>query len=212
MNLGIDVSRYQGAIDWPKVYAAGIRFAFARASYGAGTPDPKYAVNVRRACRAGLVVGAYHFLVHGSPEAQADYFMSRIHDPSGLLVAVDVEEEGSPTIADVRAFVARWRTKHPAHKVFVYTNPNTWRYRLGNPAGAALGPLWLAHWVGGTGSPGALYRSVPSSYWTPGLGGWAAATLLQFTSKASVAGITGNVDADAYRGTIKRLRTYGAGA
>ena len=56
---GIDVSKHQGSIDWPKVAASGVRFAILRAGYGntAAQVDPYFAVNYTAARSAGLKVG-----------------------------------------------------------------------------------------------------------------------------------------------------------
>ena len=64
MNVfGIDVSKHQGEIDWPKVAASGVRFAILRAGYGntATQADPYFAANYTGAKAAGLKVGAYWY-------------------------------------------------------------------------------------------------------------------------------------------------------
>ena len=68
--IGIDVSRFQGAIDWPSVAGAGVRFAFVQASRGSGVDctvkpaqcgaDPYFAANRAAAEASGIRVGAYH--------------------------------------------------------------------------------------------------------------------------------------------------------
>ncbi len=60
---GIDVSKWQGTIDWTKVAAAGIQFAFIRAGYGssASQKDSKFESNYAGAKAAGLLVGAYWY-------------------------------------------------------------------------------------------------------------------------------------------------------
>jgi len=74
MNLqGIDVSTYQGTIDWNKVGKSDIHFVMARASYGQTGRDKTFAANVAGAEKAGLNVGAYHFCYAESvAEAQAE--------------------------------------------------------------------------------------------------------------------------------------------
>src|SRR6185503_3386128 len=69
---GIDVSYYQGTIDWPKVAASGMSFAVARVSYGSGFVDPKFEKNWAGIKAAGLVRGTYQFFVPDQdPVAQA---------------------------------------------------------------------------------------------------------------------------------------------
>src|SRR6516164_5005269 len=57
---GIDVSAYQGQVDWASVAAGGARFAYVRASEQAGIPDSYFAANYQGAKANGLDVGAYH--------------------------------------------------------------------------------------------------------------------------------------------------------
>ena len=59
---GVDVSRYQGDIDWPVLAGQGIDFAFIKATEGSTLVDPRFAANLDGATAAGLRVGAYHFL------------------------------------------------------------------------------------------------------------------------------------------------------
>lgn len=63
MLKGIDVSRYQGAIDWAKVKAAGVQFAIIRAGYGkyAYQEDPCFTDNIEGAYNAGIPVGVYWY-------------------------------------------------------------------------------------------------------------------------------------------------------
>ncbi|MDK8193955.1 glycoside hydrolase family 25 protein [Paenibacillus sp. UMB7766-LJ446] len=59
---GIDVSRYQGNIDWQKVKADKREFVFIKATEGQTYTDPNFVSNVKCALSAGLLVGTYHFL------------------------------------------------------------------------------------------------------------------------------------------------------
>ncbi len=54
---GVDVSYWQGAIDWQKVATTDVRFAIVRASYGSEFEDPRFSENWRGAKEAGLVRG-----------------------------------------------------------------------------------------------------------------------------------------------------------
>ena len=109
--LGIDVSRWQGRIDWPQV-AACRQFAYIKASGGDGGvyTDPTYAGNV--AASAGLLPrGAYHFLGTGDGAAQADRFLDATGGyPLELPPAVDFEPlpgGARPTGAVLAGFVDR---------------------------------------------------------------------------------------------------------
>src|SRR5689334_12438956 len=58
---GIDVSKWQGTINWSSVKAAGVAFAFIRLSDGANTKDAKFAANWAGAKSVGIIRGAYQF-------------------------------------------------------------------------------------------------------------------------------------------------------
>lgn len=68
---GIDVSRYQGNIDWEKVKSAGYKFAMLRAGYGENTVDEQFSRNASECNRIGLPIGAYWFCYASSPENAA---------------------------------------------------------------------------------------------------------------------------------------------
>lgn len=76
---GIDVSHYQGDIDWKKVAGSGITFAFVKATEGETYKDPTFMRNAEGAADAGLLAGAYHFLKATSAAAarrEAQFFLS----------------------------------------------------------------------------------------------------------------------------------------
>lgn len=58
---GIDVSEHNGALDWGKIKAAGIRFAIIRTGYGVSHVDDRFQANIEGALAQGIPVGAYHF-------------------------------------------------------------------------------------------------------------------------------------------------------
>ena len=58
---GLDVSKYQGTIDWSQVKAAGYDFAMLRAGYGFNTIDPQFQRNASECNRLGIPIGAYWF-------------------------------------------------------------------------------------------------------------------------------------------------------
>src|SRR3972149_3739370 len=93
---GIDVSRWQGTIDWPSVKAAGKVFAFIRASMGATGIDERFTANWQGGRAAGLLVGAYHYLPKEAlGAAQADQFIAQLRQQGAgygdLPPVVDVE-------------------------------------------------------------------------------------------------------------------------
>ena len=92
--FGLDVSKYQGTLDWSKVKADGISYVIAKASLGL-VVDPEYAGKVAGARAAGLTIGAYHYLWPGVDTAKAvDLFLRTMGTTDGRLVALDVEHMG----------------------------------------------------------------------------------------------------------------------
>lgn len=206
--FGVDVSTYQGAVDWPRMRREGFAFAIARTSVGLGG-DFRWAANAKGIAAAGLVLGGYHFLFPGDPERQADFYLSKLGDPRGKIVVVDVEKRPNgehPTYLEARAFVRRLRSRIGTHPIVLYTGGWFWRGYLGNPDGAALGvKLWSSRYVTGRGFASVLYERVPVIWWEPGYGGWDEVEILQYSS-SGVGGGESPVDVNAYAGTLTELR------
>lgn len=94
--IGVDVSKYQGAIDWPVLAAQSIDFAFVKATEGSSHQDERFAQNWSGAQTAGLRVGAYHFFSFDSPaETQSENFIKTVIPFEGMLPpVVDIELYG----------------------------------------------------------------------------------------------------------------------
>jgi lysozyme len=90
---GIDVSHFQGAIDWPAVARDHVAFAYIKASEGVESQDARFERNWRGAERAGIRVGAYHYFIFcRSGRAQAANFLAAAPRGAGALPpAVDLE-------------------------------------------------------------------------------------------------------------------------
>ena len=89
--LGIDVSHYNGEVDWFSVSDSDVKFAFAKATEGTSMVDDRFANNWKGMGDAGLLRGAYHFArPGGDPEAQC----SRIAEPLAMDREVRVESAG----------------------------------------------------------------------------------------------------------------------
>src|ERR1700743_1690699 len=91
---GIDVSHYDGTIDWAMVKASGIDFAFMKATEGTTFVDPEFAANWKAAGDAGVIRVVYHFFhPMDDPAAQADFFVATAGVPGkgDLPLALDLE-------------------------------------------------------------------------------------------------------------------------
>ncbi len=93
---GVDVSSYQGTIDWSVLAEQDIQFAYIKATEGSSLVDPCFSDNFQQAVQTPLYVGAYHFFSYDSPaDTQADLFLQTVPlDQATLPPAVDVEFYG----------------------------------------------------------------------------------------------------------------------
>lgn len=94
--LGIDVSKYQGTIDWPKVASDNhLSFVYIKATEGATLTDERFATNIEQARKAGLPVGCYHvYSRHTNAQGQFDNFKQAVKGCGmNLVPVVDIEPE-----------------------------------------------------------------------------------------------------------------------
>jgi lysozyme len=93
---GVDVSSYQGEIDWDVLAGQGIDFAFIKATEGSTFQDSRFAYNWENAGKTDLRIGAYHFFSFESPgETQAENFIRTVPMTDGMLPpVVDIEFYG----------------------------------------------------------------------------------------------------------------------
>jgi len=90
---GVDVSNWQGDIDWPVMAREGMDFVFIKATEGQAFTDARFAENWQGSREAGLLTGAYHFLSGSSTGAkQAAHFIATVPREAGMLPPViDIE-------------------------------------------------------------------------------------------------------------------------
>src|SRR3954471_11399198 len=90
---GMDVARYQGRIDYSKVYASGVHFVYMKSTEGDDYVDPNFRDNWRSARAAGMAHGAYHFMTWCSTAAdQARGFVENVPaDADALPPVLDLE-------------------------------------------------------------------------------------------------------------------------
>ncbi len=193
--LGIDVSHWQGDVDWSKVAAAGASFAFAKATEGTGYVDPKFLPNWQAMAAAGLARGAYCFFQPDQDAAaQAELFLKTVAIGAGDLPSV-LDCEAAPGDGDAAAYrqkVETWLTavgRDAGKQPMVYASPSFAEKWLGEDFGGY--PLWVAHY-------GVSQPTVPS--------GWKTWAFWQYTQSGSIDGVSGNVDRDRFNGPSSALR------
>ena len=137
---GVDVSAYQGEIDWAVLSEQGISFAFIKATEGSSFVDACFEANFEGALETDLRVGAYHFFSFDSPgETQADNYIATVPAMDGLLPpVVDFEFYGdkernlpdqNETRAELDALLDRLESHYGA-KPIIYATEKTYRAYL----------------------------------------------------------------------------------
>jgi len=201
---GIDVSRWQGVINWDAVKAA-TNFAIIKASGGDGGlyPDSQFARNKAEARRVGIPHGFYHYAGGvQSPEAEADHFVNTIGDlQKGEMLVLDWEEQQSDVVGWCLRFCKRVEARTGV-KPLIYTNGARvtgydWQALVNNNNG-----LWVASW-------GANNGQVPASQ--PSIGKWPFWALWQYSSRGNLAGMN-PLDLDMFAGDTNAFLAYGNGS
>jgi lysozyme len=191
---GIDVSSYQGDVDWKKVKAAGVLFAFARVSDGVDTVDGKFVANFAGMKRAGLMRGAYqYFRANADWKAQADLLLAALRKAGRVdlppVVDVETDDGQKPEVLQTRLrnWLRRVEKRTRRHPI-IYTSPSM-SEKLGGRFGAFH--LWIAHYQ-------VECPTVPD--------GWTRWHFWQHSSTGRVPGVVGDVDLDHFAGTLRELR------
>ena len=149
---GVDVSRWQGDIDWPQLRQQGANFAFIKATDGGDHTDPMFMTNWRASKSAGLKRGAYHFFYWcRTAGEQADWFIRNVpRDPDALPPVLDVEWNHDSACRQklstklvrekMRVFIEKVE-RHYGKKPIIYTSPDFYEDNL---QGAFTDyPFWL---------------------------------------------------------------------
>ncbi len=198
---GIDVSSYQGNVNWTAVRDAGNSFAFTKATEGTTYTNPYFRSSWAGIHSVGMVRGAYHYGHPGSdPVAQAKYFVNAVRAAGGytgsssLQLVLDIETTDGITSSSqlwswVQSFMAEIHalTGRPG---IIYTSPYFWEHTLGNPTNNLNCPLWIANY--GVSSP-----AVPPA--------WSTWSFWQYTSTGSCPGVAGYCDLNYFHGTSTSL-------
>jgi lysozyme len=199
---GVDVSTYQGSVDWSAVHASGRAFAITRVSDGTTNPDDTFATNWVGIKAAGMVRGVYQFFrASEDPTAQADLLVSTVGtlEPGDLPPVADVEvldgESGATLVANLATWVSVIKSK-TGRTPMIYASPGFWD-ALPNTAQFASELAWIADW--GVSCP------ETSSPWTT----W---KFWQTADDGSVSGISGAVDVDVFNGSLAELQALGGPA
>lgn len=188
-TLGIDVSKWNGNIDWAAVKKSGVSYVIIRCGYrgsttGAMIEDPKFKSNIQGAANAGLKVGIYFF-------SQAVNEVEAVEEASMTISLIKKYKISYPVFLDVEASGGRAdgidrNTRTKVIKAYCETIRNS-----GYTAGVYANKTWLESYM----NAGELskYKIWLAQYNTaPTYGG--KYDLWQYSSKGSVSGISGHTD------------------
>jgi len=152
--FGVDVSHWQGVINWDKMKSKGVQFALIKATEGTTYKDDQFERNVAESIRVGIPWGAYHFHLPAlSATGQVDNFLGSL---SGKKVSCrawgDFETSSNltPDVVSQRSldFLAG---VHKVERAGEYTSPgysNSWFMQAGKPdLRHAIYPQWLANYT-----------------------------------------------------------------
>ena len=187
---GLDVSAFQGEVDWERVKAAGYQFSMLRSGYGFNTIDNQFKRNASECNRIGLPIGAYWFCYAVSPQTAVQEADGCINTISGYRldypVCYDIEQasvayaagEGVTMTSDlarniVQSFCDRIESK--GYYAMFYSNKNFFDTYLGSSLSKRYA-FWYARYT--------------DSFDGTNCGIW------QYSSQGSIPGIGGNVDLD----------------
>ncbi len=193
---GIDISQWQGTVNFATVASSGIQFIICKATEGMTFTDPKFTTNWPAIKANNMVRGAYHYgRPNTDPIAQARHFYRTVKPSSGDLPCVlDIEATDGQTPAQVRYWIQRFcqeLRQRMGKPPMIYCGYYFWRDNAGNSPYNYNCPLWMPRW--GVSNPFPL----PSA--------WTNWTMWQYTATGSVPGITGNVDLDQFNGPMSAL-------
>lgn len=204
---GVDVSSHQGNVDWSSLWAAGVKWAYVKATEGTSYKNTFFVQQYNGAYDAGMIRGTYHFAVpdKSSGTAQADYFVDNgggwSADGRTLPGVLDIEwnpygaacygKTPAAMVAWIQDFLTRYKAR-TGRAAVVYTATSWWTQCTGGHAGfGATNPLWIAR-----------YDSTPG----PLPAGWSTYAMWQYTSSGPIVG-----DHNRFNGAYDRVQALARG-
>jgi lysozyme len=200
---GIDVSKFQGDIDWNAVAGSGVKFAWIKATEGGDRADAHFQANWVGAKSAGVPRGAYHFVYWCRPpmEEMAFFEQNAPVEDDALPPVLDVE--ATPTsktchrhltqagaTADMKVMLEELE-RHYGKRPIIYTTVDFYEAILSDGAFSDY-PIWVRSTKH---HPAVKYGSRAWAFW-------------QYQSDGQTPGINGNVDRDVFYGTKEQWDAF----
>ncbi|WP_371484742.1 lysozyme [Kitasatospora sp. NBC_00315] len=204
---GMDVSGFQGNVDWGAAISNGARFAYLKATEGTTYTNPYFYGQSGGSFAAGVIRGAYHFALPNTSggAAQANWFVDHGGGwtPDGLTLppALDIEYNPygascyglsqSAMVGWIREFSDTVHSRTGRYPM-IYTTTAWWSSCTGNDSGfGATNPLWVARYASAVGA-------LPA--------GWGFQTIWQYADSGSLPG-----DQDYFNGAYDRVQAIANG-
>ena len=200
---GVDVSKYQGNVDWRAVHDGGVQFAYIKATEGGDRIDPKFFQNWQGAKAAGLPRGAYHFVYWCRPwQEEMAWFEKTVPQESDALPPVlDVEAtpdsptcprrlEREQTLREMKGMLVEMERFY-GKKPIIYTTVDFHESILYDNALAEY-PMWIRSTKH---RPSVRYGDRAWHFW-------------QYQSDGWVKGIATKVDRNAFYGDTKDWQSW----
>jgi lysozyme len=199
---GVDISKWQGKVDWAALRQAGTQFAFIKATEGGDHVDSRFLENWWAARNAGVPRGAYHFVYWCRPaHEQAAWFKKNVpQDPDALPPVLDVEWNGESVNCPRKVprqqalamidHMLREMEAHTGKRPIIYTDITFHQEILEGEFND------YPYWIRSTAAePHHRYNNRRWTFW-------------QFTTTGRVPGVSGDIDRNAFYGTENQWRMF----
>jgi len=204
---GVDVSNWQGSVNWSQLWSSGVKWAYVKATEGTYYTNPSFAQQYNGSYNIGMIRGSYHFATPDttSGAVQANYFVDHgggwSKDGKTLPGVLDIEwnpygdqcygMSQAGMVSWIRDFVNTYKARTGRDAV-IYTATSWWTACTGNNASfGATNPLWVARYNSTVGD-------LPA--------GWGFYTMWQYTDSGPYVG-----DHNRFNGAYDRVQALANG-
>ncbi|MET8558749.1 lysozyme [Streptomyces sp. NPDC004959] len=204
---GVDVSSYQGNVNWSALWNSGVKWAYTKATEGTYYTNPSFTQQYNGSYNVGMIRGSYHFATPDttSGATQANYFVAHgggwSKDGKTLPGVLDIEwnpygaqcygKSASAMVSWIKDFANTYKSR-TGRDVVIYTATSWWKTCTGNSAAfGSTNPLWVARYASSVGT-------LPA--------GWGFYTMWQYTSTGPTVG-----DHNKFNGALDRVRALANG-
>lgn len=204
---GIDVSHWNGTVDWKKVRESGIDFAIIKATEGTGFLDPRWEYNWREAINHEIIAMPYHFFrdqYKGNPQLtwflqNADIYLQEVDGKTIVWADVETDNGSGITARQNRLHGFCLNAVGKGLQAGYYSSKWKWESLIGNPPWANDFWQWPASWT-----PNSTY--VLPTGWTSEKSKWWQFGIYPAYSWTFPVSGAGTVDVNWFLGTIQELR------